>query len=443
MIRKENLLPAVILFCLLLCGCLCHTEKYGQGACLPDRRGMDRTRLNIGAYTLRGNHRTEEHIRDIAACGIDFMVCVNYDREMLDRFQKYGIGAVVTGVLPGWWGGDGHNAGTLQKENPLEKYTAAAKSFQDHPAIWGIDIGDEPSALDFPYYGKVFQCVKEHFPNQFPYLNLYPNYASVSENNAVQTVNQLGTPTYAEHIEKYCENLPSDYLCYDYYLYSAGVERHYENLRIVADACRKSGRSLWIVLQVNSKDEAKWITTNQLRFQANSALAFGAENIIWACYSRAWWFNQVLDDDGNKTQQYEKLRTVNAEIHSLADKYMRYRNVATHFVSFPENAPDLAQLTQTDVLPSLSTGIFNDLKSEENCGIIVGQMAPRTPDGSAALFLCTADDPQDVNPRQIHVSFRCEGFQVTAQGAQLARNDDGTYLLTMASSGGALLVAEP
>ena len=404
---------------------------------------MDRTRLNIGAYTLRETSRTEQHIRDIAECGIDFMVCVPPDRAMLDLFQKYGVGAVVTGVLPGWWGGDGKDAGKLQEINPLEKYVEAAQEFQDHPAIWGIDIGDEPSALDFPYYGKVFTCVDKNFPNQFPYLNLYPNYASVSENNATQTVNQLGTPTYAEHIEKYCENVPADYICYDYYLYSAGVQRHYENLRIVANACRSTGRSLWIVLQVNSKDKTKWITTNQLRFQANSALAFGAENIIWACYSRAWWFNQVLTDEGEKTQQYDKLKQVNAEIHAIGDEYMRYRNVSTHFLGFLQNSEDLVKLTQTPVLESFSTGVFADLKSDQGYGIIVGQMAPRTKDGSAALFICAADDPLDEHPTQFPVTFRCDGYQVTANGKPLEQNPDGSYTLTMNSCGGVLVVARP
>ena len=419
----------------------CCVSRPAQAA---PRARMDRSRLNIGAYTLRETSRTEQHVRDIADCGIDFMVCVPDDRAMLDRFQKYGIGAIVTGVLPPWWGGEGEDAGTLHEQHPIEKYYAAAKTFQDHPAIWGVDIGDEPSALDFPYYGEVFQKVQELFPNQFPYINLYPNYASVSENNATQTVNQLGTPTYAEHIQKFYENVPSDYICYDYYLYSAGVERHYENLRIVADACRRTGRSLWIVLQVNSKDKDKWITTNQLRFQANSALAFGAENIIWACYSRAWWFNQVLTDEGEKTQQYDRLKQVNAEIRALAKSYMRFRNVATHFLGFRQNPQDLSALTNTTLLEKLSTAVFKDLQSADGSGLVVGEMAPRTPDGSAALFLCAADDPLDEHPAQRKVTFRCAPNRpVTAIGAPLERQPDGSYVLTLSSCGGALVIANP
>lgn len=215
---------------------------------------MDRSRLNIGAYILQPYARTEAHIRDVADCGIDFIVCMDNDRAALDLFHKYGMGAIVSGIVPGWWGGDGNNAGKLAAWNPMEKYRTAAATFEDHPAIWGIDVGDEPSALDFPYYGRVIDYVNAAFPNQFAYLNLYPNYASVSQNNAEETVNQLGTPTYAEHIQRYCECVPSDYLCYDFYLYSINVTKHYENLCTVADACRNTGRSMWIILQVNSVD---------------------------------------------------------------------------------------------------------------------------------------------------------------------------------------------
>ena len=225
---------------------------------------MNRNRLNIGTYFLRPYACSEAHVKDLADCGIDFVVCMQNDPKTLDLFTKYNVGAIVTGILPGWWGGDGDNAGTMREKNPWSAYEKGAASFKDHPAIWGIDTGDEPSALDFPYYGEVLKFVEKNFPKQFPYLNLYPNYASVAKNNAQQTVNQLGTPTYAEHIDRYCENIAADYICYDFYMYSASVAGHYENLRIVADACRKSGRSLWIVLQVNSNKADKWISENQL-----------------------------------------------------------------------------------------------------------------------------------------------------------------------------------
>lgn len=404
---------------------------------------MDRSRLNIGAYILRPYARTEAHIKDVADCGIDFIVCMDNDRPALDLFHKYNLGAIVTGVLPGWWGGDGSNAGQLAERNPPEKYEAAAASFVDHPAVWGIDVGDEPSALDFPYYGKVIDYVERAFPHQFAYLNLYPNYASVSQNNAAETVNQLGTATYAEHIQRYCACIPSDYLCYDFYLYSINVTKHYENLRVVADACRNTGRSMWIVLQVNSNKPAEWMSENNLRFQAYTSMAFGAENIIWACYTAGWWHNQVVDENGEKTEQYEKLKRINAEIRTMADTYMKYRRVSTHFVGM-KGHPDMASVEQ-EAIDSLSTGVFFDVKADNGAALVVGEMVSRTADGSTALMICAADDPHDAHPMTYHITFRANGRNIRALGGNgykpVIDLGGGMYAVAVQSNEGVLITA--
>ena len=403
---------------------------------------MDRNRLNIGAYHLRPYARTEAHVKDVADCGIDFVVCMDNDRPALDLFHKYGVGAIVSGIVPGWWGGDGTDAGKLAVTNPMEKYEAAAASFVDHPAIWGIDVGDEPSALDFPYYGKVIDYVNRAFSNQFAYLNLYPNYASVSGNNAQETVNQLGTATYAEHIRRYCECVPSDYLCYDFYLYSINVAKHYENLRVVADACRNTGRSMWIVLQVNSHLPEKWMSENNLRFQAYTSMAFGAENIIWACYTAGWWHNQVLDDQGNQTEQYGKLKRVNAQIRTIADEYMKYRRVSTHFVGY-EGHPDM-NCVQQESIESLSTGVFFDVKSDNGAPVLVGEMVSRTNDGSAALMICAADDPYEKEPKEYQVTFRAPNRCIRAlggEGYKTVTDLGGVYAVTVRSNEGVLITA--
>ena len=404
---------------------------------------MNRNRLNIGVYHLRPYARTEAHIKDLADCGIDFVVCMDDDRPALDLFHKYGVGAIVSGIVPGWWGGDGDNAGKLRETNPMEKYEAAAKAYSDHPAIWGIDVGDEPSALDFPYYGRVTDYVGRAFPNQFPYLNLYPNYASVSQNNAQETVNQLGTATYDEHIQKYCENVPVDYICYDFYLYSINVTKHYENLRVVADACRNTGRSMWIVLQVNSNKPVEWMSENNLRFQAYTSMAFGAENIIWACYTKGWWHNQVLDDEGNKTEQYDKLKKINAEIRTLADEYMKYRRVSTHFVGF-EGHPHMAAVQQ-EAISSLSTGVFLDVKADNNAPLVVGEMVNREHDGSVALMVCAADDPYETDPKEYNITFRAPDRCVRAWGGSGYKTvtdlGDGVYAVSVRSNEGVLITA--
>ena len=405
---------------------------------------MDRSRLNIGTYILKPYARTEKHVKDLANCGIDFVVCAEYDVPMLDLFEKYGVGAIVTGIVPHWWGGDGENAGSLSKAISYDHVTEAARKFKDHPAIWGIDIGDEPSALDFPYYGELFGLTNTLFPKQFPYLNLYPNYASVSHNSEDETTSQLGTKTYDEHILRYCENVPADYLSYDFYVYCTTVRKAYENLITVADACRRSGRGVWIVLQVNSHVPQGFMTENMLRFQAYSAMAFGVEAITWACYTAGWWYNQVLDENGEKTDQYDRLKKINAEINTISPLYMEYRVTDTHFIGFNgENAADIAGSESIKTRDSLSTGYVRDLRAEDGLGLIAGEMVSKT-DGSRALFIFAADDWKDEHPGDRIVTFKVtNGDESVAcfglNGKKDLLRDGSTYRIDLRSNEAAII----
>ncbi|MBE6689188.1 MAG: hypothetical protein E7588_07950 [Ruminococcaceae bacterium] len=412
---------------------------------------MDRSRLNIGAYILQPYARTEEHIRGIKEAGLDFIVSMEPVPETLDLFSKYGIGlASAFGVIPGWWGGNGDKAGQMAESLPLEKYVEAAKKFEDHPAVWGIDMGDEPSALDFDHFGKVTNCVQTIFPRQFGYLNLYPNYASVAQNTAQQTVNQLGTATYAEHIEEYCKKVPLDYISFDFYPYALrdtvrGISGCLENFRVVADAARRYGKSLWYVPQVNSSKPEEWISENRLRFQAFTAMAFGAESIIWACYTAGWWHNQVLDANGEKTEQYEKLKTVNKEIATLGVPYMKYRNTYTHFVGMSADSEIVSMVNQAPV-EQLDNGYFRGLKSDAGQALVVGDMTSRISNDKKAVFVVAVDDYRDLDAKSSNIVFKCDCRAVVAYGkdGKVPVNYDaetGVYSIAIRSNEGILIEA--
>ena len=168
---------------------------------------MDRSKLLIGTYCFREAAHDEAHVRDLKECGIDFVTGVPAkSRTTLDLLAKYGIGSIANGVLSGWWGGDGSNAGKMRMSRPKGRYEAQMAEYVDsldHPAIWMIDLCDEPSALDMQYLGEICDLIAARAPKTPAYLNLYPNYASVSKNTGKETRNQLGTTTYREHIDVY------------------------------------------------------------------------------------------------------------------------------------------------------------------------------------------------------------------------------------------------
>lgn len=401
---------------------------------------MDRKKLNIGAYYLKPYAQTEQHVKEVKECGIDFIVSLDYNLQTLDWFEKYNLGAIVQGIFPCWVGGNGTNAGTMREKYPLSQYEEGAKNYQNHPAVWALDICDEPSAVEFPYLSEVLEKTEKLFPKQLRYINLYPNYAQVAVNTAEQTVSQLGTPTYEEHIEKYCQQIPLDYICYDFYMYAINVSYAYENLRIVSKACLETGRDMWIVLQVNSLDPTKWISENQLRFQAYSAMAFGVKNIIWGCYTKGWWNNQVLDEQGNKTEQYAKLQKVNFELKRIGGEYSKYRRTATHFLGFDEKDEDIADLKQTPI-SILNTGVFTEVRTDGK--FVVGQMV--NAENEYALMVCAADDWSGENPKTNKLYFKANGRKVTVFGGRgeiPLEKEKGYYVLSLSSCEGALITAK-
>ena len=156
--------------------------------------------FHIGAYYLQENARTEQHIQDMKSCGIDLLIGAENDPALLDLLDRHGISAVVSGVVPGWFGGNGSNAGTMRQANPLEQFASGIEKLLDHPAIVGIDIGDEPSSVDFPHCGEITQLMNAALPQKFPYLNIYPSYGMLATNSPAQAQKELGVPSYEEYL---------------------------------------------------------------------------------------------------------------------------------------------------------------------------------------------------------------------------------------------------
>lgn len=403
----------------------------------------DKSKLNIGAYILQPYARTEKHVKEIKECGIDMIIDMWYDLKTLDLFSKHGIGAIVRDVAPHWWGGCG-KAGQFHKECPIELYEKIAKKYIDHPAIWGISIGDEPSALDIPYYGIVLDKVAKLFPNSFPYLNLYPNYATVAENTADETKSQLGTKTYSEYIDVYCKHVPADYISYDYYVYATkNLGGCLENYRIVSEAARRYGKRFMYIAQVNSQNPAEIVTVNQLRFQAFSAMSFGAEDISWGCYTAGWWHHNVLDENGEKTEQYDKLKTVNSEIRNLADKYMKYKNTCTHLIGFSDEISKKSGMETSDVF---SNGYFTNLRTADARALIIGDMTGKTNCDKKALFITVADDFMDVNTTETKLIFECckKVCAYGKDGKLKVEFDENSnhYSISVQSNDGILIITE-
>lgn len=397
------------------------------------KKNKNSNEFHIGTYYLAPYARTPKHIQELSDCGIDFVINIPNDPLLLDQLHNCGVSAIVNVVFPSWFGGDGSNAGTMEKLNPIERYQTATQNFSMHPAIWGIDVGDEPSILEFDHYEKIFDFINQEYPSLHPYLNLYPTYAVKGSNTPEEIIQQLGTDSHEHYIDSFCQKVSADYICFDYYLYSATIDGFYQSLKNVSSACQKYGRKLWTVLQVNSHDPYLWISSTQLRIQAFTAMAFGATTLIWACYTAGWWYHHVLDCNGEKTEQYEKLKEVNLQIHLLGRELIKYSHKTTHFIG---NIP----ATNVKSSKILNLSFLSGLRTKNQKALLIGEMF--LDDSAYALFVFAADDPSGKSEDSVPVYFTCTDYEVdclTYNPKTRLHRLNNEYLLQMYSSDACLL----
>ncbi|MBR2837647.1 MAG: hypothetical protein IKE55_02585 [Kiritimatiellae bacterium] len=424
----------------------------GVAACPGQKQlRLDRGKFLIGAYSTEKTCQGDADAKAMAEGGLDY-VFGPIESKNLDNFARHGVGVVRTGCLPWWWGGAAEvTNGQMHVMRPLAEYEKAMDRFEDHPAIVGIDIGDEPSGLDFEHYGKIARLVSARRPDKFTYVNLFPNYASAASLTLDEAQSQLGTPDYRTYIERYCRYFDLDYICFDSYIWGWGNTPSvlFENLRVVGDACTATARSLWVVLQANVFQEGDKvgrgpITENMLRFQAHAAMAFGAEMISWACWT-GWWKDNVCDKQGRLTAQYARVRDVNRELHALGAHTIKYRRTITDFVGFDASPNGLKGVLQSPVGASNGPA-FTDVKSADGAALLVGHFLAKDGSSRHAVFLAACDDPHDEGGREHVVRFRADGRVARAYGprgeVKLAKSAEGVCSVPLRSNEALFVEAE-
>ncbi len=236
-------------------------------------------------------------------------------------------------------------------------YTGRAGS---HPAVFGYFLADEPGTQAFPTLGRWAKAFRAVAPNQLPYINLLPNYASPE---------QLGTDNYARYIESFIRLTELPYISYDHYaLREDGTTRggYFANLEIVRKAALRHNLSFWNVVMSTACLPYAEPTEAGLRFQAYTTLAYGGRGLSWFTYFTPTVGNFRLgpiDPFGHETPTWEMLRRVNLQIHRLGPTYLTLRSTGVfHHPNVPEGCQGISISRHVSELTggSLVAGEFDD-----------------------------------------------------------------------------------
>ena len=217
------------------------------------------------------------------------------------------------------------------------------RRFINHPALAGYFLRDEPVRKDFAELGDWAKKIEAIDKNHFCFVNL------IASINTTKT-DALGTSTYAEYVNTFATEVPSQLLSFDFYpILTEGIhESWYAGLEVFSAEAKKLSKPFWAFGLASSYNELHPIPTlPALRLQLYSDLAYGAQGLeFWA-----YWMSQGLRCapiglDGKRTMVYDRIKTVNNEIQNLSGVFVGAKVVSVKHtgVVIPKGTSQLTSL---------------------------------------------------------------------------------------------------
>lgn len=272
-----------------------------------------------------------ERYREITRAGIDILFPGNgiYDGEqnlkVLDLAKQAGIRIISFDTRVSEFAhSDDHAVDTAVIADMVNDY-------RDHPAFAGYVVRDEPAADMFPRLRDLCNLIREMDPGHEPFINLFPSYAGPE---------RLGNVDFRSHVREFIETVRPGVLSYDHYALreqDTWYDLWFSDLAVVREETRRAHVPFWIFIQSEGiRGGLRVPTLAEIRWQANTALAFGARGLGWFTYwtprsnpddpNAEQHYNAMLDVDGNPTELYDFVRETNLYIKELGRGLMGWDN---------------------------------------------------------------------------------------------------------------------
>jgi len=264
-------------------------------------------------YGPRVTYNNAETWRTVKECNFTFCgaaggYSVEENNKMLDLCEQQGIPALVMDSRIAWT--------MVADDDWPDRIGEVVAEYGDHPALYGYYLKDEPNYELFDALGQISREFEKRDPRHLPYINLFPTYASVE---------QLGTPTYADHLDKFLSITTPRVLSYDHYclMRKGGIRPDYfENLDLVREYGLKYGIPPWQIILSLSHLAYRDPTAAEMRWQVYTSLVYGMKGIMYFTYwSSESWVQEgqiaIVDHEGKPARLYPIVQQLNGEIKRL------------------------------------------------------------------------------------------------------------------------------
>jgi len=266
----------------------------------------------------------EDTLRKMADCGVNMVAFV--PAKALDICQRLGIQAIVFDPEIGQkvW------TEPFDGDRAARELPRVIKEVNDHPAVYGYHIMDEPTAAQFPALAKAVEVVKQQAPGKWPYINLFPGMG----------------PDYDTYVDEFIKICRPTILSYDNYpvgqdgSFSFGF---WANLAQMRAAALKHDLPFWNIFLTSAHWSYGEPTEADLRLQAYGSLAYGARGLCFYKFiSRELplmeapalgdFRNGPLDQFGEKTQTWHWVRNMNRQVQNMAPTLLKLKSDRVYHV---------------------------------------------------------------------------------------------------------------
>jgi len=305
---------------------------------------------------------TYENWKTVAECGFTVVpvsaASIEEGRQVLDWLLEFGIQGMILDPRV--------NHAMTEKRGWKEIVQEVVDGYNDHPALWGYFITDEPGLERFEALGKIVKAFQKADTEHVAYINLFPNYASPD---------QLGTISYERHVAAYLDTVKPELLSYDHYALMEDGDRpqYLPNLEIIRRQALRTGIPFMNIFLSTPHFNYRDPSAADLRWEVYTSLAYGAKAIAYFTYVTPDvenYRNGPISIYGLKTPKWDMVRQLNLEVAKLG--------------------PWLMGLT--------STGVYHTGCAPEGCEPLCGCGIVADADGSGKDLLIGEFSDPDGNP---------------------------------------------
>lgn len=307
-------------------------------------------------YRKDGSFATEE-IDRVKDAGFTLMLA-EFDAAtnllVLDAAHERGMKVMVS---------DGDIGRAIHNPEQRREYLASAvEKYGKHPALFGYHIVDEPCASAFDVLAEIREILAELDPAHEAYINLFPNYASPE---------QLGNPTYEDHLAEYTSRVKPSIISYDHYHFLKGAKKEviatsereqqiydstfggvseyenvdragfFTNIEQIRNESLKTGIPFMIIILVVEHGPYRNLTDGEIRWEVWQSLAYGSARISYFTYwtpgapntadDDFWhWQNGMISRTGETLPHYHMIAELNRELQAVGSILAEQQSLAVY-----------------------------------------------------------------------------------------------------------------